>query len=132
MATPARILNWGFGVELRMRRTGWVPSIVPSTDHTVYLVADDFGRIGRAWREADLDATDLETVIQDLMAGEYSDPLRVIGFNTAERWSEDVSEDVAREIQRRCDLQQTEVPAQLQGFVDRHIGDRRQLSLRLV
>ncbi|MHC2336252.1 hypothetical protein [Bradyrhizobium sp. USDA 4454] len=62
------------------------------------------------------------------MAGEYA----VIGFNTAERWSEDVSEDVAREIQRRCDLQQTEVPARLLGFIDRHISDRRQLSLRVV
>ncbi|MCP1832862.1 hypothetical protein [Bradyrhizobium sp. USDA 4545] len=115
-----------------MRRSNWTPSIVPSTDQTVYLVADDFGKIGRAWREADLEATDLETVIQDLMSGEYSDPIRVIGFNTAERWSEDVSEDVAREILRRCDLQQTEVPAALQGFIDRHLGDRRQLSLRLV
>jgi hypothetical protein len=36
------------------------------TDETVYLVADDFGRLGRAWRETDYEATDLETVIQDL------------------------------------------------------------------
>lgn len=116
-----------------MRRSNWTPSIVPSTDQTAYLVADDFGQIGRAWREADLDeATDLDTVIGDMLAGQYSNPIRVIGFNTAERWSEDVSEDVAREILRRCDLQQTEVPAQLQGFVDRHLGDRRQLTLRLV
>lgn len=114
-----------------MRHFQWTPAVVPGTNQTVYLVADDFGSIGRAWREADLEA-DLESVIQDLMSGEYSDPIRVVAFNTAERWSEDVSEDVAREIQRRCDLQQTEVPAQLQGFIDRHIGDRRQLSLRLV
>ncbi|WP_338825261.1 hypothetical protein [Bradyrhizobium septentrionale] len=50
----------------------------------------------------------------------------------AERWSEDVSEDVARELQRRCDLQMTDVPSALAAFVDRCIGDRRQLSLRLV
>jgi hypothetical protein len=74
-----------------------------------------------------------ETVIQSLLAGEYSDPIRVVGFNTAERWSEDVSEDVAREIQRRCDLQLTDVPSRLQGFIDRHAGrDRQQLVLRLV
>ncbi|QPF81696.1 hypothetical protein IC762_17895 [Bradyrhizobium genosp. L] len=115
-----------------MTRTGWVPSIVPATDQTVYLVADDFGQIGRAWREADVEATDLETVISSLLSGEYHDPIRVIGFNTAEHWSEDVSEDIAREIQRRCDLDGTAVPSQLQGFVDRHIGDRRQLTLRLV
>ncbi|GIQ75159.1 hypothetical protein [Bradyrhizobium sp. RD5-C2] len=75
--------------------------------------------------------TDLETVIQDLLASEYSSPIRMIGFNTAEHWSEDVSEDIAREIQRRCDLQQTEVPPALRVFIDRHIGDRRQLTLRL-
>jgi hypothetical protein len=52
------------------------------TDETVYLVADDFGQIGRAWREADYDATDLETVIHDLLSGEYSNPIRVVAFNT--------------------------------------------------
>ena len=116
-----------------MGQSNWTPSIVPSNDQTVYLVADDFGPIGRAWREADLETADLETVIQDLMAGEYASPIRVAAFNTAERWSEDVSEDIAREIQRRCDLQQTDVPSHLQDFVDRHAGrDRRQLTLRLV
>jgi hypothetical protein len=38
------------------------------------LVADDFGRLGRAWREADYEATDLDTVIQDLLTGQYSTP----------------------------------------------------------
>jgi hypothetical protein len=36
----------------------------------VYLVVDDFGRNGRAWRQADVDATDLETVILDLLEGQ--------------------------------------------------------------
>jgi hypothetical protein len=82
-----------------MHRSGGTPSIVPNdSDETVYLVADDFGQIGRAWREADYEATDLETVIQDLLTGQYSSPFRVIAFNTSERWSEDVSEDVAREL----------------------------------
>jgi hypothetical protein len=63
-----------------------MPSIVPNdNDETVYLVADDIGRIGRAWREADYETTDLETVIQDLLTGQYSNPIRVVAFNTAER-----------------------------------------------
>ncbi len=102
-------------------------------DETVYLVADDFCRLGRAWREADCETTDLETVIRDLLTGPYSNPFRVIAFNTAERWSEDVSEDVARELRRRCDLQMRELPASISDFVERHEGqDRRQLTLRLV
>src|SRR4051794_25895524 len=114
-----------------MRRSSWSPSVVPSNDETVYLVADDFGKNGRCWREADMENTDLETVLNDLLAGEYKNPVKVIGFNTAEGWSRDVSEDVADEIRRRCDLQMTEVPPNLQEFVQRPEGraDRRQLRL---
>ena len=37
-----------------MRRFSWTPSIVPNdNDETVYLVADDFGRLGRVWREVE-------------------------------------------------------------------------------
>jgi hypothetical protein len=117
-----------------MRRPSWTPSIVPNdNDETIYLVADDFGRLGRAWREADYEATDLETVIQDLLTGQYNNPIRVVAFNTAERWSEDVSEDVARELRRRCDLQMRELSAAISEFVERHGGqDPRQLTLRLV
>jgi hypothetical protein len=117
-----------------MRRPSWTPSIVPNdNDETVYLVVDDFGRLGRAWREADYEATDLDTVIQDLLTGQYGNPIRVVAFNTAERWSEDVSEDVARELRRRCDLQMRELPASISDFVERHEDrDQRQLSLRLV
>ena len=100
-----------------MRRSSWTPSIVPNdNDETVYLVADDFGRLGRAWREADYEATDLETVIQDLLTGQYSNPIRVVAFNTAERWSEDISEDVARELRRRYDLQMRELPFTISDF----------------
>jgi hypothetical protein len=115
-----------------MRKSNWTPSIVPTDqDETVYLVADDFGRLGRAWREADYEATDLETVIQDLLTGQYKNPFRVVAFNTAERRSEDVSEDVARELRRRCDLQMCDLPSTISDFVERHEGpDRRQLTLR--
>jgi len=64
-----------------MRRSSWTPSIVPNdNDETVYLMADDFGRLGRAWREADYDATDLETVLRDLLTGQYSHPIRVVAL----------------------------------------------------
>ena len=117
-----------------MRSSGWTPSIVPNgDDQTVYLVKDDLGRLGAVWREADAEATDLETVITDLLTGQYKHPIRVIAFNTAERWSQYVSEDVAHELRRRCDLQLRDVPSGIQNFVERHKGhDRHQLTLRLV
>jgi hypothetical protein len=117
-----------------MRSSNWTPSIVPGCgDQNVYLVAENLGRLGQVWRETDCEATDLETVIQDLLTGQYSDPIRVIAFNTAEGWSGDVSEDVAQELRRRCDLQRRDVPSNIQDFVERHEGhDRHQLMLRLV
>ncbi|SFJ69077.1 hypothetical protein [Bradyrhizobium sp. Gha] len=54
-----------------MPRSSRTPSIVPSgDDQTVYLAKDDLGRLGAVWREADAEATNLETVLTDLMAGE--------------------------------------------------------------
>ena len=100
-----------------MRKSNWTPSIIPGgdeNDQTVYLVADDLGKVGRAWRETDYEGSDLETIVQDLLTGQYSNPIRVIAFNTAERWSEDVSEDVAHELRRRCDLQARDIPFYLQ------------------
>jgi hypothetical protein len=79
-------------------------------DENVYLVVDDLGRNGRAYREADVENTDLETVIVDLLEGQYKSPIRVVAFNTAQKWSQDVSADVAHELRQRCDLQLLHVP----------------------
>ena len=115
-----------------MRRSNWTPSIVPNgNDQTVYLVADDFGKNGQAWREADRETADLETVIQGLLTGEYSSPIRVVAFNTAERWSQDVSEDIAHELRRRCDLQMRDIPLGLQDFTDRCEGRYHDMQLPL-
>ena len=56
------------------------PSIVPlDDDQDVYLVLDDFGgQLGLAWRETDPSDAKLETVITDLMTGEYKNPVRVV------------------------------------------------------
>jgi hypothetical protein len=115
-----------------MRRSDWTPSVVPNgDDQNVYLVVDDFGRLGRVWREADTESTDLEIVIQDLLDGQYSDPLRVVSFNTAEGWSRDVSGDVAYELRRRCDLQACDLPSTVQDFVDRYEGIRSDIQIPL-
>lgn len=54
-------------------RNSWVPSIVQQIgDFTIYLVENDFGRLGRAFCEADTERADLETTIRDLLAGQYS------------------------------------------------------------
>jgi hypothetical protein len=115
-----------------MRKSGWTPSIVPNgDDQNVYLVVDDLGRNGRIWREADVETTDLETVVVDLLDGQYKNPIRVVSFNTAEKWSQDVSADVAHELRQRCDLQMRDVPFFLQDFVDRYEGRYHDVQLPL-
>ena len=115
-----------------MRRTGWTPSIVPEgNDQNVYLVADDLGRLGGVWAEAGIKRTDLEDVIQDLLAGQFKSPIRVVAFNTSEQWSSDVSADVAQELRRRCDEQQRDIPFYLQDFVDRYEGRYHDIQLPL-
>jgi hypothetical protein len=115
-----------------MRRSRWTPSIVPRVDdQDVYLVVDDFGLLGQCWRETDVEQTDIETIIHGLIEGQYNNPIGVFGFNPFEGWSRDVSEDVAREVRRRCDLQMREVPSSIQDFVERHEGRDRQLPLPL-
>jgi hypothetical protein len=103
-----------------MRRSS--PSIIPGGEPTVYLVVDNLGRLGSVWREVDAEATDYETVFRDLLSGQYSNPVRVVGFNTAEGWSRDVSAEIAEDLQQRCDLENKELPAGLQG-IRREPGD---------
>jgi hypothetical protein len=51
------------------------PSIVPhGVDHDIYLVLNDFGRLGRAWCETDEEGTDRETLIRRLLEDQYSHP----------------------------------------------------------
>ena len=116
-----------------MRKSNWIPSLVPDgSDQTVYLVVDNFSRHGRVFRETEVERTDLETVIADLVSGQYNDPMSVVAFNTAEHWAGDVSEDVAREIRRRADLANEDVSSAVEAFVERHSRRELQLTLRLV
>ena len=44
----------------------------------------------------------------------------------------ETSQEIAREIQTRCDIQGDPIPDHLQEFVDSYAGPNRQLALRLV
>jgi hypothetical protein len=103
-----------------MRTFRWTPSIVPDwADRTLYLVENDFGRLGRAFVETNCEYADLEATITAPLEGQYSHPVHIVAFNTAERWSKDV---------RRCDLQLRDIPSAIQDGHEGHC----QLALRLV
>jgi hypothetical protein len=78
------------------------PSIVPDdTNRDVYLVLDDFGRLGRAWSETDEAGTSRATLVRNLLDGQYENPVRIVAFNTVEGWSRDATVDIADEVRRR-------------------------------
>jgi hypothetical protein len=100
-------------------------------DPMVYLVIDRF-KNDTVYRETVIERTDLETIISDFMTGQINDPVRVVAFNTLKHWADDVSQDIAQEIQARCDIAGEPVPEHLQAFVDTYAGPSRQLNLRLI
>jgi hypothetical protein len=83
------------------------------------LLGDGLGR------ETDEEqAADLEKVINNTLHGEYSDLTRVVAFNTADEWSSDVSEDVAREFLKRVSTWGLALPASTRSFCEFHVGLR--------
>ena len=93
------------------------PPIVPyGADQTIYLVVEGPGQLGPARKT---ERADIETVIADLLSGQFNDPIEVVAFNTLEHWRDDLSKDIAREIRCRCDIEGHEVPDYLDEFVGR-------------
>ena len=96
------------------------PSIIPDdADRDIYLVLDDFGRLGRAWRETDARAADRDALIRDLLDGQYRNPVRIAAFDTTEGWSRDVTEEIAVALHERC-ADAGAVPQSLQQFLELH------------
>jgi hypothetical protein len=102
------------------------PSIVPdSFDRDIYLVLDDFGdRLGWAWPETDVAHTDRATLVRHLLEGQYSSPIRIVAFNTAEGWSRDVTDDIAAELAQAC-ADRGEMPPSLADFIADHTRPSR-------
>jgi hypothetical protein len=59
----------------------------PASDVTVHIVLNDFGLLGRAHCETDEAEADEKTVVENILSGQYSCPMRVVAFNTAEGWA---------------------------------------------
>jgi hypothetical protein len=117
-------------VEVRLPSTNLTHGVVPyGADQIVYFVIDRFGKFSSVHRETEVERTDLETIIADLMSGEFNDPIRVVALNTLEHWSEDVSNDIALEIQTRSDIEGVAVPEHKQDFVASFTSPTRQLAL---
>ena len=90
------------------------PPLLPSRTGTVYLVLDDFRTLGLAYRETDPAHANRQTVVANLLSGQYERPLRIVAFNTAEGWARDATAEIAREVLARAD----EMSPALRDFVE--------------
>ena len=91
-------------VELRT-----VPPLNPENDVTVYIVVEDFGDLGRSFRETDIAEADHDTIVRNMISGEYSHPLRV------------VSEEIAYDVLDRAYDADTTLSAGAKRFIDLHV-----------
>ena len=87
-----------------------------SQHDTVYLVLEDFGSLGQAYRETDPSQADRQTVLSNLLSGEYRRPLRIVAFNTTEGWARDVTAEFAKEALAYPD--QDDLSAAVRAFVE--------------
>jgi hypothetical protein len=94
-----------------------------SDDITVYLVLNDNGKLGLAYVETDPAEADRESIIRNFLSGQYGNAVRVVAFNTAEGWSWDVSEDIAREVLQRAIDAGENLGEDTGRFIDRHVAD---------
>ncbi len=94
-------------------------SLVQQPSVTVHLVLEDFGILGRAYRETDEAHADPETIIQRILRGEYSAPAQVIAFNLEKGWVRDVSAQIARALLARQGSDG--LPEHARRFVERHV-----------
>jgi hypothetical protein len=107
------------------------PSLVPEGfDVDVYVVLEDYGKIGRAYREVYEEKGDRETLIRHLIKGQYEHPVRFVAFNTAQGWSRDVSTEIAREVVQRARAQGEELTGPVRQFVDWEL-ERAERRLRI-
>ena len=94
------------------------PSIAPHDGHQdTYIVLDDFGSLGRAWRETDEEGANRTALVRNLLDGQYENPVRIVAFNTTEGWSRDVTVDIADELRRRF-VEYDEVPDAVLAFTE--------------
>jgi hypothetical protein len=95
------------------------PSIVPTArlDREIYLVLEDFGaRAGCSWRETDEQDTDRDTIIRDLLSGQYTYPVRIVAFNAIEGHARDATSEIADALSEAV-ADSAEITPALQAFV---------------
>ena len=97
-----------------------IPLAPGEPDVTIHMVLNDFGDLGgRAYVETGEAEADRATIVNNILSGQYSSPVRVIAFNAAEGWARDVTEDIAHAVLDRARNEHRPIPEGAQEFLQR-------------
>ena len=97
-------------------------SIVPASEHTTYLLLDEMiNQHASIWPEISADEASEATIVQRIIEGQFSRPIKVVAFNTEQGWSRDVTQEIATKL---LDLNRNGVAlsAAAREFVERVMG----------
>jgi hypothetical protein len=82
---------------------------------------------GSRSRETEVERTDLETIIDDFVTGQFNNPVRVVASTHLS-----IGRMTSRKISRpKSNMDGVAVPEHVRDFVDTHTGPARQLTSRL-
>lgn len=99
-------------------------SLVPEPhglDAELHLVLCDFGRCGQAIVETDPQAADRDTIIDNLVSGQYRRPLRVLAMRVGGE-CRDVSSEIAFAVVKAAAAAGETLPADTRDFVAECLG----------
>ena len=97
-------------------------SLVPDSERTTYLLLDEMTNYhGSIWPATSAEEANEATIVQRIIEGQFSHPLKVVAFNTEDGWSRDVTYDIAAKL---LDLNQNGVAlsSAAREFVERVTG----------
>ena len=95
----------------------------PSDGATVYIVLEDFGKLGRAYRATAETEANEWTTIDNFLSGQYWRPVRVVAFNTDDHSSWDVSEDIAHAVAKWATLQSRQLSEGTRRFLEEYLTE---------
>ena len=103
-------------------------SIVPEAGQVTYLLLDELRDYGPVWREMSEAEANEATIVQWIIEGQIERPLKIVAFNTEDRWSRDVTHYIATTL---LDLNQNgvELGAAAREFVERVTGQSATVSV---
>ena len=99
-----------------------MPSIVPEETGPIHFVLCDFGSAGRVYVETDPNAASAAVIVEDMLDGQFDQPLKVIAVDLAADRVEDVSATIAQAVLDEARRQHDTLPAGTRAFVEEQLG----------